>query len=57
MRRFGDPPTLELLQALITTRRQELQRQAKRLGRRIFADRPACILARLEAYWNAWRKS
>lgn len=43
----------ELLLALIDERRLTLQRQARRLGRKLFAERPRRFVERFKAYWVA----
>jgi CHAD domain-containing protein len=49
-----EPAPPELLDA-ITTRQQELEKQAFALGARIYAERPDAFLKRMESWWNAWR--
>lgn len=51
----GDPTDLEALIALIDQRRGELQVEAKRLGERVYAEKPRAFAGRLQVYWNAWR--
>jgi CHAD domain-containing protein len=46
---------LEALIALIDRRREELQGEAERLGKRIYAEKPRAFSARLQVYWQAWR--
>jgi len=41
--------------AAIDQRRRELQRQAHRLGRRLYRERPRAFEKRLGSYWRAWR--
>lgn len=45
--------TREKLTSLIDGRRSQLQRQARPLGERLFAEAPAHIVARFEQYWHA----
>jgi CHAD domain-containing protein len=40
---------------LIDRRRAELQQDAFTLGRRLYGERPKLFVARLGAYWRAWR--
>lgn len=53
-RDFGDVTELEVMLALIDRRRLALQQQAGPLGRRVFAETPDALVARVEAYWRAW---
>jgi CHAD domain-containing protein len=46
----------DALAGLADARRLELQRAAKLLGDRIYADKPRAFMRRLEAYWDAWRR-
>jgi CHAD domain-containing protein len=48
-------PEVETLVALIDERRSELQMDARLLGERIYAERPAAFVSRLETYWRTWR--
>jgi len=52
---IGDRATAEAIQPLIDRRRSELQRDAFASGPGIFAERPQDFVARLGAYWRAWR--
>jgi CHAD domain-containing protein len=52
---FGDAAALEPLIALIDARRVELQREAKPLGKRLYAEKPKALEKRLHIYWHAWR--
>ncbi len=45
----------ELLLAITERRRSALQGRARRLGRRLYAEPPDRFVARLGAYWAAWR--
>jgi CHAD domain-containing protein len=49
-----EPPTLAAYAALIQTRRLQLQRDAVRLGRRVWAEKPGRFTDRLETYHDAW---
>ncbi|HYM87592.1 MAG TPA: CHAD domain-containing protein [Nitrospiraceae bacterium] len=40
--------------ALIDQRRKELQVEAKRLGIRMYAEKPSAFVRRIEVYWRAW---
>jgi CHAD domain-containing protein len=46
---------IEALIALIDQRRGELQVEAKRLGERVYAEKPRVFAGRLQVYWQAWR--
>ena len=50
-----DRTDLEALIALIDQRRGELQVEAKRLGERVYAEKPRAFAGRLQVYWQAWR--
>ena len=50
-----DHMDLEALIALIDQRRGELQVEAKRLGERVYAEKPRAFAGRLQVYWQAWR--
>ncbi len=52
---FTDPADAELLSGLILGRRATLRRQSFERGERLLAERPRALLARLDAYWRAWR--
>jgi CHAD domain-containing protein len=45
---------LEALVALIDQRRGELETEAKRLGERLYVERPDAFVYRFEVYWRAW---
>ncbi len=47
----------EKLLALIDRRRSELQREAFRLGRRVYRDKPGDFLRLVKQYWKAWRRA
>ncbi len=40
--------------AMIDQRREELQVEAKRLGIRLYAEKPSALVRRIEVYWRAW---
>jgi len=46
---------VETLVALIDRRREELQQEAFRLGRRLYRDKPKVFTKRIKGYWKAWR--
>lgn len=48
---FGNAATGEALAGLIRARRHRLQRQALRLGARLYADKPAALARRWARYW------
>jgi CHAD domain-containing protein len=50
-----DRTALETLVALIDQRRGELEVEAKRLGARVYGEKPRAFVGRLQAYWQAWR--
>jgi hypothetical protein len=51
----GDRVDLEALIALIDQRRGELQVEARRLGERVYGEKPRAFACRLQVYWQAWR--
>lgn len=44
------------LQARLNARRAELQQQAIRLGRRLFAEKPSRFAGRMGVYFQSWKK-
>ena len=50
-----DGAAVEVILPLIDRRRAELQRDAFALGRSLYGERPRDFVARLGAYWRAWR--
>lgn len=52
---FPDPTQLDLLLEAVERARSELQGAAFSLGLRLYADRPGAFVARVEAWWRAWR--
>ncbi|MBW3542650.1 MAG: CHAD domain-containing protein [Planctomycetes bacterium] len=50
---FGDAADLEMVLGLIDRTRQRLERRARPLGRRLFAEKPKAFLARIRRYWKA----
>jgi len=53
---FGAPETRDVLQRCIEQRRTQLQRRALQLGRRLYAEPPKALMARVAAYWRIARK-
>ena len=49
------PADQVLLLGLIRERRSELQEEAKRLGEKLFREKPQDFARRIEAYWKTWR--
>lgn len=45
---------VQTMVALIDQRREELQLEAKRLGIRMYAEKPSALVRRIEVYWRAW---
>jgi CHAD domain-containing protein len=54
-RAFRSPADQRALLALIERRRKRLQHKAIRIGRRIYAEKPADFERRFGRYWRAWR--
>jgi len=50
-----EPAVLDAALALIEARRQELQAEARLLGERAFADRPAALARRMTEWWRIAR--
>jgi len=48
-----DRTQLEALVALIDQRRGGLEVEARRLGERMYVEKPNAFVRRLEAYWSA----
>jgi len=46
---------LERILTLVDCRRKELRMEAMPLGERIYAEKPASFVQRIEGYWSAWR--
>ena len=51
----GVPADLEPLIEVIDARREELLTEARLLGRRLYAEKPAAFADRMRRYWSAWR--
>lgn len=54
--RFGADEAVQVLLGLVHQRRLELQQQARPLGERLFGEKPAALVKRLEHYWCAWQQ-
>lgn len=54
LRESASEPPVELL-AAIEARQRELEEAARELGARIYAERPAVFVARIEKLWRIWR--
>lgn len=52
---FGGAGVVETLVALVDKRRDELEQEAIRLGRRLFSDKPSRLAKRIQGYWKAWQ--
>lgn len=52
---LGVPAAEDVIVPLIDRRRAELQQDAFCLGQRVYGERPRVFIARLKAYWRAWR--
>lgn len=52
---FGDEAALALFEQLIAERREELQREAKPLARRLYAEKPQALSKRFKNLWKASR--
>jgi len=52
---FVDENSRQVLRATINGRRSSLQRQALRLGARIYEEKPKHFTSRLHGYWRDWR--
>ena len=52
---FSGDSSLEKLLGLIERRREELQAQAFRLGRPLFADKPKSFAKQIQDFWKTWR--
>ncbi|MGI8904248.1 MAG: CHAD domain-containing protein [Solirubrobacteraceae bacterium] len=49
------PADVDPVLGLIDHRRDELQREAFFLGRRLYAEKPKAFMRRVKRYWRAWR--
>ena len=45
----------ELLNPLVAQRRKELLKEARKLGRKLFAEGDDDFVDRIHGYWKAWR--
>jgi len=52
---FGAAATRRSLDSMAAERQRALRAQARGLGLRLYAERPAPHVKRLQAYWKAWR--
>jgi CHAD domain-containing protein len=52
---FGRPRTVLTLLDAIEARQRHLEKEARELGRLLYAERPRTWLARIRKEWNAWR--
>ncbi|UVO19233.1 CHAD domain-containing protein [Stutzerimonas stutzeri] len=52
---FGEAQTHEQLRRCIERRRAQLQQLARRLGHRLFAEKPKALVTRFDAYWRIAR--
>ena len=53
---FGAGTRLKPLLKLVDRRQAELEAEARPLGRRVFAEKPADFLRRIGRYWEAWQE-
>ena len=53
--RLGDAASAALILPRLDARRADLQGKARMLGGNLYRDRPRDFLARLRAFWKAWR--
>lgn len=53
---YGDPDGVIAVRHLLDGARQELESRALGLGARLHAEEPDAFAARLEAYWEVWRR-
>ena len=51
---YGGHRILKGVFAVIDRRREELERQAFTIGRKLYKDSPRVFTSRIEAYWKAW---
>jgi CHAD domain-containing protein len=54
--RYGNIRSLSAFIGLLDRRRDELRGQARPLGQRLFAEKPAALSTRWERAWDVWRK-
>lgn len=54
--RFGDIVTVTQLAGLARLRLARLDRQSRRLGEQLLADKPEKVAARWREYWKDWRR-
>lgn len=53
---YADAGELEAAVKLMERRRRSLQRRARVIGARLFAEPPGALTERFTAYWNAWHR-
>jgi len=53
---LGGEASVKLLLSAIDSRRAELEREASRIGRRVYAEAPGPWRRRMRGYWRAWRE-
>lgn len=51
----GSGEERELLKPLVSRRRADLRREARKLGRKLFAESDGQFIDRVHGYWRAWR--
>ncbi len=51
-----DPSTRETLERIVAGKRAELQREARPIGERLFAEEPDRFVDRMRRYWDATRR-
>jgi len=52
---FGPAEQVRALRRLVARRRAVLQKEARPLGQRLFAEKPSRLAERYGVYWQAWR--
>ena len=52
---FGDKRTVDAFLVHLATHRRELEKAAKPLGKKLFAEKPKHFIKRFRAYWDAWK--
>jgi hypothetical protein len=53
---YGEPVTIEVLEALVTRRQRTLEANALTLGARLFAEPTKALARRWGTYWEVWRE-
>jgi hypothetical protein len=54
--RFGEERDRQALAGLINQRREQLQAEARLLGKRLFAERTGARARRFKRYWQVWQR-